>query len=156
MVRPTPHEECVCVLPPCAKSIHNGRLATEGYIRNWSIPQKTSFVHLGQRTLICCSFTSEGFGILAFVRGKAVMQDVTYQVAHDNFALSSGWDRTSGRGGSRLWCSLLGDVLCNTTGGGTRSLATTLATVVGTTDLGDLVETLIKLGRHDVCLVSWV
>jgi len=71
----------------------------------------------------------------------------TYQVAHDDFALSSGRNGGCNCGLSGLG-GLLGSVLGNSSCGNTGFGCGTLTTGAGTTRAGNLFKALVELGRH--------
>jgi hypothetical protein len=83
----------------------------------------------------------------------------TYQVANNNLAFSSsgksGADNSSSGGGSsRLATGVLGSggVLGNTSSRDSGLVTTTRTTGIVAASAGNLLEGLVKLGRHCVCL----
>jgi hypothetical protein len=83
----------------------------------------------------------------------------TYQVADNNLAFSSsgksGADNSSSGGGSsRLATGVLGSggVLGNTSSRDSGLVTTTRTTGIVAASAGNLLEGLVKLGRHCVCL----
>ena len=75
------------------------------------------------------------------------MSKTTYQVAHDDFAFSSGRDGGCDCGLCRL-CGLLGRIFGNSSSGNTGFGCGTLTAGAGTTRAGNLFEALVELGRH--------